>query len=107
VAIAAAQFEGLAGLAAGLALGHVGAALLVGALASAFAALVRGEAVALAVANEQHLMNEVPDGLRRELASSFRRLMKRGADAAVFDALAGQIERLLSIRPATVESRTE
>lgn len=63
----------------------------------------RRDAIAVAVASEQHLMNAVPDALRRELATSFRRLSRGDGGDETFEALVGQVDRLLEIRPTSVE----
>lgn len=64
----------------------------------------RRDAIALAVANESHLMGGLPDDLRRDLARSFSKISRGDAGDEVFESLAGQIERLLAHRPAEIQS---
>lgn len=67
----------------------------------------RRDAIAVAVSNEQHLMNAVPDGLRRELAGSFRRLSRGDAADETYEALVDQVDRLLEIRPTAAGMGSE
>ncbi len=57
----------------------------------------RREALSLAVAAEQHLMDRLPDELRRGLSRLFKRVASGRVDAATRQALAGRIVEVLEL----------
>lgn len=61
------------------------------------------EAIAIAVKNDQHLMNAVTPDLRRTIGALFRKI-GRGGGEDVRAELADAVESLLSIDPAKVDS---
>ncbi|MCB1691673.1 MAG: GTPase/DUF3482 domain-containing protein [Pseudomonadales bacterium] len=64
------------------------------------------EALAMNVADDQNLMNSVPDSLRRELARSFKQLQAGSTGDEVFEALYIRVLELLALLPAGSQSRT-
>ncbi|MFW6093888.1 MAG: GTPase/DUF3482 domain-containing protein [Pseudomonadota bacterium] len=57
----------------------------------------RREAMTLAMAADEHLMDRIPDPLRRRLASLLRRLARDGADADLRAGLVAAIDDLLAL----------
>lgn len=57
----------------------------------------RREVMSLAMAEEEHLMDRLPDRLRRDLAACFKRLLNDAADAEARHRLATLVEQVLEL----------
>jgi hypothetical protein len=60
----------------------------------------RREAMSLAMAADEHLMNRIPEPLRKELARCFKSLQDQRADPDLRRRLAGRIAEVLALPPA-------
>ena len=60
----------------------------------------RREAMSLSMGEESHLMDGVPDRLRKDLAGTFKALQKDPEDGQARRRLAEQVETLLGVEPA-------
>jgi hypothetical protein len=61
----------------------------------------RREAMSMSMGEESHLMDGVPDRLRKDLAGTFKTLQKDPEDGQARRRLAEQVETLLGVEPGT------
>ncbi len=59
----------------------------------------RREVMSLSMASDDHLMDRLPDRLRRDLAASLRRLTRNPADSDARRSLAAAVDELLAREP--------